>query len=201
VGGGGIYTSGGSTTTLTGVTITGNQAKGAGGGGVNNWGTVTIDGCTITGNTSKANGGGIWNYSTATLNMQGKNTITDNQGDGKTNNVYLRDGVVITVTGALTDSKIGIRMAAPGTFTSGYSTNNKDVAPISIFVSDDTDYTIILKDNEVELKDNMGSSIIGIENEQLTNDSSWYDLRGRKLDTKPATKGVYINNGRKVVIK
>ena len=200
VGGGGIYTSGGSTTTLTGVTITGNQAKGAGGGGVNNWGTVTIDGCTITGNTSKANGGGIWNYSTATLNMQGKNTITDNQGDGKTNNVYLRDGAVITVTGALTDSKIGIRMATPGTFTSGYNANNKDVAPIKFFVSDDDDYTVVLKDDEVELKANMGTAITDVESRNNV-EGIWYDLNGRKLQGKPTQKGVYIIGGKTVVIK
>ena len=29
----------------------------------------------------------------------------------------------------------------------------------------------------------------------------WYDLNGRKLNAKPTTKGVYIQNGKKVVIK
>ena len=29
----------------------------------------------------------------------------------------------------------------------------------------------------------------------------WFDLNGRKLQAKPTTKGVYINNGRKVVVK
>ena len=29
----------------------------------------------------------------------------------------------------------------------------------------------------------------------------WYSLDGRKLDGKPAKKGVYINNGKKVVIR
>jgi hypothetical protein len=29
----------------------------------------------------------------------------------------------------------------------------------------------------------------------------WFDLNGRKLAEKPATKGVYINNGKKVVVK
>ena len=200
VGGGGIYTSGGSTTTLTGVTITDNKAKVAGGGGVNNWGTVTIDGCTITGNTSKANGGGVWNGPGSTINMQGKNTVTDNQDDSKTNNVFLRDGVVITVTGALTDSKIGIRMATPGTFTSGYNANNKDVAPIKFFVSDDDDYTVVLKDDEVELKANMGTAITDVESRNNV-EGIWYDLNGRKLQGKPTQKGVYIIGGKTVVIK
>ena len=30
---------------------------------------------------------------------------------------------------------------------------------------------------------------------------TWYDLNGRKLDKKPTQKGIYINNGRKVVVK
>jgi hypothetical protein len=31
--------------------------------------------------------------------------------------------------------------------------------------------------------------------------SAWYTLDGRKLNGKPTAKGLYINNGRKVVIK
>ena len=34
----------------------------------------------------------------------------------------------------------------------------------------------------------------------LTN-GDWYDLNGRKLDKMPTKKGVYIMNGRKVVVK
>ena len=37
-------------------------------------------------------------------------------------------------------------------------------------------------------------------NEQITN-NRWYTLDGRKLDTKPTQKGLYIVNGKKVVIK
>ena len=39
-----------------------------------------------------------------------------------------------------------------------------------------------------------------IDKGQLTNDI-WYDVNGRKLQGRPTKKGVYINNGRKVVIK
>lgn len=31
--------------------------------------------------------------------------------------------------------------------------------------------------------------------------SGWYDMSGHKLSGKPTKKGIYINNGRKVVIK
>ena len=198
VGGGGIYTSGGSTTTLTGVTITDNKAKGAGGGGVNNWGTVTIDGCTITGNTSKANGGGIWNGEGSTLNMQGKNTVTDNQDNSKTNNVYLREGVVITVTGSLEGSKIGVGMSQPGVFTSGYKENN-DVEPIKYFDSDRSDYDVVLIDNEAELKKKMGTGIENVNGNGNGNNNAVYNLNGQRLN-KPQ-KGINIINGKMVVIK
>ena len=29
----------------------------------------------------------------------------------------------------------------------------------------------------------------------------WYDMNGRKLNGKPTKKGLYINNGKKIVIK
>lgn len=199
-GGGAIFTSSGSTTTITGVTITGNQAKGAGGGGVNNWGTATIDGCTITGNTCKTNGGGVWSSSSSTLNMQGKNTITDNQGNTNPNNVYLSEGAIITVIGSLADSQIGITMQTPYTFTSGYSTHNADVAPIQIFLSDDVNYKVILNNNEAKLVKGM-TGIESIDNGELTMDNSWYTIDGKKLNGKPTQKGLFINNGRKVVIK
>jgi hypothetical protein len=32
-------------------------------------------------------------------------------------------------------------------------------------------------------------------------DNCWYDLNGRQLSGKPAAKGIYINKGKKVVIK
>lgn len=48
--------------------------------------------------------------------------------------------------------------------------------------------------------DATGISTINIEN--LTNDGgAWYDLKGRMLNGKPVQKGIYINNGRKVVFK
>ena len=37
-----------------------------------------------------------------------------------------------------------------------------------------------------------------IQNEEGT---AWYNLDGRKLNGKPSQKGIYINNGRKVIIK
>ncbi|HEX8465174.1 MAG TPA: hypothetical protein VF627_11205, partial [Abditibacterium sp.] len=49
--------------TLTGLTITGGNASGNGGGGINNSGTVLVDACTFSGN-SAAEGGAIFSGST-----------------------------------------------------------------------------------------------------------------------------------------
>ena len=42
----------------------------------------------------------------------------------------------------------------------------------------------------------------GVRSEELgVRSEDWYDLNGRKLQGKPTQRGIYINNGRKVVIK
>lgn len=97
---------------------------------------MTIDGCTITDNTAGSRGGGIWNG--GTLNMKGKVTVNGNTKDGGlVSNVFLKSGKVITVTGSLTGSSIGVEMeSTSGTFTSGYNSNNSGVAPSTIFSAD-----------------------------------------------------------------
>ena len=51
----------------------------------------------------------------------------------------------------------------------------------------------------------VGGDITGMEelkNEKIEElNSEWYDLQGRKLGSKPTRKGLYINNGKKIVIK
>lgn len=54
--------------------------------------------------------------------------------------------------------------------------------------------------------DDADDAITAIESSKLNVQSSkfkvgWYDLRGRKLNGAPTTKGVYINNGKKLIIR
>ena len=45
------------------------------------------------------------------------------------------------------------------------------------------------------------SEELRVKSEEFATAAGWYDLQGRKLDGKPTAKGIYVNNGRKVVIK
>lgn len=47
------------------------------------------------------------------------------------------------------------------------------------------------------------TSVKAIDDGQLTvdNEGSWYSLDGRKLGSKPAKAGLYINGGKKVVLQ
>ena len=44
----------------------------------------------------------------------------------------------------------------------------------------------------------IGASLV---NSVEVNSEKWYDLNGRRLQQKPTQKGVYLNNGRKVIIR
>ena len=64
-----------------------------------------------------------------------------------------------------------------------------------------------VKEVPFEIKSNIITGIETVDRGQLSVDSgqltvdSWYDLNGRRLSGKPGQKGVYIVNGRKVVVK
>ena len=117
--GGGVYFSGmsGNTLTISGtVEISGNSA--ANGGGVYlKSRNLRMTGGSIINNNVTDSGGGVY-YKGDTFNVSGKVSITGNKkgatstGSGLTsgtdNNVYLPDGKIITVAGALTGSKIGV---------------------------------------------------------------------------------------------
>ena len=57
----------------------------------------------------------------------------------------------------------------------------------------------------VPIDDINGGNMTGIEaslvNSEEVNSEKWYDLNGRKLQKKPTQKGVYLLNGRKVVMR
>lgn len=171
--GGGIYNFG--TATINGGSIYSNTSSGNG-GGIDNPGTLTVNDGYIEGNTSSAFGGGIANGNTLNLNggyiidnhaysagggiwmgsynafnVKGAITVTGNTIGGLPNNVYFADNKVITVTGSLTGSSMGISTESEGTFTSGYSSYNNGVDPTTYFIVDNTTYHFTSVDGEAYL--------------------------------------------------
>ena len=57
----------------------------------------------------------------------------------------------------------------------------------------------------VPINDINGGNMTGIDaslvNSEEVDSEKWYDLNGRKLQKKPTQKGVYLLNGRKVVMR
>ena len=66
-------------------------------------------------------------------------------------------------------------------------------------VGDVTDFPADLFDSDFDLDGETGITTLNVERGTL-NDDSWYTLDGRKLSGKP-NKGIYIRNGKKIIIK
>lgn len=59
-----------------------------------------------------------------------------------------------------------------------------------------------VKSFNINLGDEVATGIVSVEGEELVaDDDVYYDLQGRKIDGVPTVKGIYIVNGKKVVIK
>ncbi len=172
--GGGVYTTG--TMELTGGSITGNTAEYSAGGIRLNGGTTTLNGGVvsdntaveyhgggiyaggggvlslyggeITGNTAAGQGGGILvNADAGSVNVQGKPLVYGNTA-AKGENIYMRPGKVLTVTGEL--SKEAALLVHPeyfGVLTSGFSTYNT-VNSLAAFFPCEEKYSITLRGGE-----------------------------------------------------
>ena len=147
--------------TLNNCTVQSNTAN-TNGGGIWNGGTLTINGGDISYNTCygtvgadggeyDGKGGGIYHNGVA-LNMVGNPVVIRNiGGSNTTNNLYLDNNKVITVTGPFNeDTNIGLNAEnGNAIFTNGYSTYNSN--PPSTYFSADlgSPYFIALFNNEV----------------------------------------------------
>jgi hypothetical protein len=170
--------------TLTNCSFTGNEGNTGAGALANALGDteMTIIGGTIQDNTSGSRGAGIWNG--GTLNMKGAVTVKDNKDvGGVVTNVFLKSGKVITVTGSLAGSKIGVDLEdLTGTFTSGYSNYNSGVAPNTIFTIDRSSILALEQDGgEVRLISFNPNPLSYIER-------SWDDTNKKVVITEKALK-------------
>ena len=115
-------------------------------------------------------------------------------------NVYLTNNYYVTGSDSNSKKATGSTLA-DGTVTIGLNNDRTgDNAPwiqdpvtnlpmLKIFVSNNSGITT-------------GEALPLNDNGQMINDKAgWYTIDGRKLSGKPAVKGIYINNGKKVVVK
>ena len=180
--GGGICNHG--TLTIEGGTITDCYAQNCGGGIFNAPATadgypttLTIKGGTVTGNTCGDRGAGIFNYPGCVLNIQGTVNVSGNTKGSEANNLYLDGETVITVTGALTGSHIGVSIEQSGrTITKDYKKYNPTADGATIFSSDNSQFSIAQDGDELLY----GKSI-------TFNVRSW-DEASKQVVTTPMTK-------------
>lgn len=187
---GGIYVASGATLNLGGTsTLSGNTSTEHGGGGIVNQGTINLSGTvSITGNTCKTSGGGIW--SNGTLNMQDNVTITGNTREGGVaQNVFLKSGKMITMTGPFTDgAQVAVFLdAGSGKFTSGYGTHNPGTDPSIYFTADLINQRVTLSEGEAMLS-SLEGTVYYIEREW---DS---DAKKVKATQKTVTNFQVMNN-------
>ena len=100
---------------------------------------------------------------------------TDNQPTAYRDYVLYKDQFLLVGEGTLADGKVFLPIPA----------NNKSRAAT----------------RSIEIEGEGTTSIEHLTPALSEGEDVWYDLQGRKLSGKPTSKGLYINNGRKVVIK
>lgn len=114
--------------------------------------TLTIKGGQVVANSCGDRGAGIYNYPNSTVNIQGEVFIHENIKQGEQNNLYLDGESVINVTGALTNSMIGVSiLQVCRTVTSGYKTNNPSADGSAFFRSDNNSFDIAQTGDEMAI--------------------------------------------------
>lgn len=170
--GGGIYMGNGSQLTLSnGALINQNSSSGDGGGLYCNSGSIlTLEGsATVSNNEGAGTGGGIA-FNGASLNVEGNVKVYDNTDASEPanpSNIYLPDGKVIYVTGALTSgaelhvtTESAPIIGNPIIITQDYSTKNT-AAPNTYFFGDNA--TALWNDDNTEACLKVGGGSVNVD--------------------------------------
>ena len=175
------------TATLTNCTFTRNRGIAGAGALANAMGAteMNIENCTIENNTAYEYGAGIWNG--GTLNMKGVVKVTSNKNSNDAvSNVYLKREKVITLTGYLTGSNIGVDLeSVSGTFTRGYNTYHNGVDPSTFFAVDRFNVVGLSRDDNGEVCLVASLFVNYIER-------SWDATNKQVISTEKTLKGVMI---------
>ena len=128
-GNGGVYVAGSGTFTMSGGEISGNSSNG--GVYVAGSGTFTMSGGEISGNTTTSGGGGVHFNDSGTFTLGGTAKILGNDGNsGKASNVYLANGIYITLGTGLnapaSGMEVGVRTATASNVIVNSGANSGD---------------------------------------------------------------------------
>ena len=148
--GGAIYNEG-SLIINNGVSISGNYSQ-YGAGIYMNGGVLTLDGCTIANNSGlkNVNSYGVGVYAAnGTLNIQGAVQIKDNKciKTKAQQNVYLKNGEILNVTGSISGAMVKVSMETPDVFTNGLNGNGN----ANNFACENSGYSVKVVGNEAKL--------------------------------------------------
>ena len=171
-----VYVTSG-TFNMSGGTITGNTNKKASGivaSGVHvTSGTFNMSGGSITNNNSPdANSAaGVYFQNPGLFYVKGKVTITGNTSKGKDLNVFVNGNRTIGINGNLdSDSRIGVTTAtAPsGSTTIQFTNGLSGKGSKTNFISDNSDYTVMIKNNEAHLNEHKHEFEYSAEGDTIT---------------------------------
>ena len=134
--GGGVIALEANSVTIGG-TITNNTAPQGGGVYVRSC-TITLDGATITGNTATNAGGGVYLHNSATVQLTGETSVTDNQVGSADSNVCLAgSSAAITLTGNLTGgASVGVTQSGAAAGVSFGTASSADLQGADKFFCD-----------------------------------------------------------------
>ncbi len=144
------------TATVTGGTITGNEATDLGGGIRNLRANLIIEGGTVQGNKAKNAGGGIWvskGNRINTLYISGSPVISQNTctADSKKNNLYYGDGAIFKLNGTLSSSaEIYVSSYSTEAFINVLDINSNSYS-LDSFHSDNSNFALEVKSGKVRL--------------------------------------------------
>ncbi|MBQ6346128.1 MAG: InlB B-repeat-containing protein, partial [Clostridia bacterium] len=210
--GGGVYVYGdGALFGMSGGIIEQNAGSMGGGVYIAQSGRFEMTGGEIRGNAARQ--GSVY-VMDGSFSLSGKPVITGNTEGAadQAGNVYLPNGKVITVSGALeAGAQIGVMMEKPGLFTTGYALNNPDHAPDAFFKSDIADYAVIYdpSGSEATLKSEWQvlQAAINAASAGDTVDVSLYAGEDRKIvaqrkraDSDATEDALQVNEGKRVTL-
>ena len=109
--------------------------------------------------------------------------------------------LTVTGDGTVSYASDNVNVATVDPETGLVTITGTGTATIKATVADGTNYTYATKTAQYTLTVTAATGINAASSSAANTDGQYYDLNGRRLAGKPATKGVFIQNGKKIIVK